>query len=221
MQAQLIDIYEDNQNLIYSLSNSFQNYQNKEDLIQVGAIGLINAYNNYDESYGVKFSTYAYPYILGEMRKLAREDKGIKISREIAKINLKIEKASILLSQKLMREPSITEIANYLDLPEWMIVEAFKSNNAVQSLDEPIVSDGKDMSLYDTIANPEKYEIDELISLRDELNRLFPVQKELIELRYFKDKSQMETAQILGLSQVQVSRLEQRTIEQLKKRLNI
>src|SRR5215510_7553556 len=89
-----------NERLIYSIMKYFDRYQNKEDLFQAGCIGLIEAYHRYDETHGTKFSTYAYDYILGEMRKLVREDKGIKVNRKISSLYLKIEKASILLSQK-------------------------------------------------------------------------------------------------------------------------
>ena len=108
----------DNQRLVYSISKYFKNYQNKDDLYQAGYLGIINACKNYNPNQGCKFSTYAYPYILGEMRKLVREDKGLKLSRQISKLNLMIEKAYILLSQKLMRNPSVSEIANYLEIDE-------------------------------------------------------------------------------------------------------
>ena len=103
----LTNLIIENQNLIYKISMLFTNYSNKEDLFQVGCIGLINAYKKYDESFNTKFTTYAYPFILGEMNNYVKKDKGIKISREISKLNSMIERASILLTQRLMREPTI------------------------------------------------------------------------------------------------------------------
>ena len=107
------EIILENKNLIYSITRYFEKYANKEDLFQAGCIGMIMAYNHYDESMNVKFTTYAYPYILGEMKKLVREDKSIKISRNIQMLNLKIEKARVILTQKLMREPSINELSDF------------------------------------------------------------------------------------------------------------
>lgn len=116
MNQSLEQIIEENKNLIYSISHYFENYPNKEDLFQAGVMGLITAYKNYDASFNNKFTTYAYTYILGEMKKFVREDKGIKISRDITKLNLQIEKTSILLTQKLMRQPTIKELADYLEI---------------------------------------------------------------------------------------------------------
>jgi len=220
MTQTINDILLENQNLIYSLTHSFSGYSNKDDLFQVGVIGLIKACQKYDANMGVKFTTYAYPFILGEMRKYVREDKGIKISRDIMKLNLKIEKASILLSQKLMREPTITELSQYLEIPEFQLAEAMKSINAIQSLDEPINGkDGKEMSLHETISDINDMDLNSLIQLRDELSRLTPFEKNLIEARYMNDLTQQETAKILGISQVQVSRKEQNVLTKLRSKL--
>ena len=106
-------VINDNKRLVYAISSAFTNYNNKEDLYQAGYLGIIKAFNNYDPSQNCKFSTYAYTYIYGEMKKVVREDKGYKVSRSISKLNLLIEKAYIILSQKLMKQPSIKEIATY------------------------------------------------------------------------------------------------------------
>ena len=125
-----------NERLIYSIANYFKNYQSKEDLYQAGCLGLVTAYKKYDPNMNCKFTTYAYSYILGEMRKLVREDKGLKVSRETTKLNLKIEKAYVLLSQKLMKEPTTHEIANFLEIPEYYVSEAILSLNKIKSIDE-------------------------------------------------------------------------------------
>lgn len=204
----------DNQKLIYSISNYFKNYNNKEDLYQAGCVGLINAYNKFDPNMNCKFTTYAYPYILGEMRKLVREDKGIKISRELSKLNLKIEKAYILLSQKLMKEPSIREIANYLEIPEYYVSEAILSLNKIKSIDEPINSEGKDLTLQDIIGRSNN--IDDLILLKESLNNLSKEEKDIINNRYINDYTQSETSKMVGMSQVQVSRKEKKILQKLK-----
>lgn len=207
----------DNEKLIYSISNYFKNYNSKEDLYQAGCLGLISAYKRYNPNMNCKFTTYAYPYILGEMRKLVREDKGMKISREITKLNLKIEKAYILLTQKLMKEPSIEEIANFLEIPEYYISEAILSLNKIKSIDEPVNSDGKEFTLQEIIGKSNN--IDDLILLRDSLNNLTEEEKELINNRYANDYTQSETSKKLGMSQVQVSRKEHKVLEKLKQKM--
>lgn len=208
-----------NEKLIYSIANYFKNYQAKEDLYQAGCLGLIYAYKKYDPSMNCKFTTYAYPYILGEMRKLVREDKCLKISREITKLNLKIEKAYILLSQKLMKEPSIEEIARFLEIPEFYVSEAILSLNKIKSIDEPISSEGREFTLQDVIGKSEN--IDELIMLKDLLQGLNNEEKAIIDNRYMKDYTQSETSKLVGMSQVQVSRKEQKVLQKLKQKMII
>ena len=212
----VLDIIKSNEKLIYSIASSFKNYKSIEDLYQAGCLGLITAYKNYDINRECKFTTYAYPYIYGEMRKLVREDKGIKISREISKLNLKIEKTYILLTQKLMREPNISEISNYLEVPEYYISEAIISLNRIKSIDEPISFDNN-MTLEEVIG--ESNNIDDLLMLKDGLNELSNEEKKIIDSRYKEDYTQSKTAEMLGISQVQVSRKEQKILNKLKKTL--
>lgn len=209
----------DNQNLIYSIAHNFTNYPNKEDLFQAGTLGLINAYYRFDPNIGVKFTTYAYPYIVGEMCQLVRKDKGIKVSRNISKLNLMIEKASILLSQQLMREPTISELSNFLEVSEYELYEAIRSNNVIQSIDEAITDDEKEMTLHDIIGQEDNVAIDDLILLRQALENLDDFERDLIVNRYMRDMTQSETSKALGMSQVQVSRKEQKILMKLKDKL--
>lgn len=209
----------DNKNLIYSITKYFEKYSNKEDLFQAGCIGMIMAYKNYDETMNVKFTTYAYPYILGEMKKLIREDKSIKISRSIQMLNLKIEKANILLTQRLMREPSIRELSDFLEIPEEMINEALNSTRPIYSIDEPFNTEGKEVTLQDTVGKVDLMDLDSLILLREELEKLSPFEKKIIQNRYMSDLTQQQTAEQLGISQVQVSRNEQKVLTKLKNKL--
>lgn len=190
--------------LIYAVMRYFKNYQSKEDLFQVGCIGLINAYNNYNSNTNVKFSTYAYSYILGEMKKLVREDKGIKISRNITKLYSQIEKANMYLTQKLMRTPTLTEIANFLEIDEYLLIEALNSTNVILDIDDIQVNN-----------NTNEYDL----YLKEELNKLSSEELDLINKRYTLDMTQSEIANTLGLSQVQVSRKEHKVLEKLKKQL--
>lgn len=204
-------------NLIYSITKYFPNYKNKEDLYQAGYMGLLMAYKNFDKSEGVKFSSYAYMYILGEMKRQVREDKGIKISRNITKLYLKLEKAKILLSQKLMREPTTGELSDYLGLDEYTISECINSIGNIQSLDEPIRKDEKDMSFYEVYG--EEKDIDTQIMFKEELKKLTKEELELIKLRYIDGFSQTKIAQDLNMSQVQVSRFETKIKSKLKQKL--
>ncbi len=204
-QSELETILLQHEKLIYAIMKYFPNYSNKEDLFQVGCIGLIEAYYRYRDDYHTKFSTYAYSYILGEMKKLVREDRGIKISRQQHALHLKIEKASILLSQRFMREPTIKEIADFLEVGEEYVVEAFYCNRALLNVDEIPVGMTKD--------------IDEEIYLREELKELSKEEMDILHKRYMEDCTQQETANILGISQVQVSRKESKALQKLKNKL--
>ena len=205
-------------NLIHSLTHYFEGYKNKEDLYQVGIIGLIEAYNKFDDSYNVKFSTYAYKYILGEMKKLVREDKGIKVSRNLTKLNYQIEKAKIILYQKLYREPNVYELSEFLEIDEQEIIEAQKVINILQSIDEPVNNEGKEMTLHDMVSD-NSMDLDTLIALKEELNNLTPFEKEIINKRYMEDLSQSEVANLLGLTQVKVSREEAKIKKKIKEGL--
>lgn len=211
---ELTQIIMSNQGLVYEAMKYFKNYYNKDDLYQVGCIGIIKAYHNYKNDKGCKFSTYAFTYILGEMKKLVREDKGLKISNQITKLNLKIEKAYILLSQKLMRMPSIDEVATFLDIPSYLVSEAINSTMTIKSIDEPINDEGKDTTLQDIIGYSDN--IDDLIYLRNGLSKLNEEEKAIINNRYLKDYTQSETSKIMGISQVQVSRKEQKVLQKLR-----
>ncbi len=215
----LTDIIEQNKNLIYKVTTLFNSYNNKEDLFQVGCIGLINAYKKYDEGFNTKFSTYAYPYIFGEISSYVKKDKGIKVSREINKLNSGIERASILLTQKLMREPTVYEIASYLEIDESLVVEALKARYPIMSTDSVINDDGRDITLLDTIPDINGLDMNTLVALREELLKLDSFDRELINERYVQDLTQSEVASNLGISQVQVSRKEQKVLTKLRSNL--
>lgn len=212
-------IIEENSNLIYSVVKIFSNSTNKEDLYQAGVLGMLKAYNNFDSSMNVKFTTYAYPYILGEIKKLVREDKGIKISRSISKFNYKVDQVASILSQKLFRNPTTKEIADFMGVDEIYIIDSINSRRDIKSIDEAIASDSKDLTLHETIPS-RQMKIEELVALKEELGKLSEFEKTLIRKRYFDDVSQTEAASILGISQVQVSRNEQKILTKLRANLS-
>ena len=204
-------------NLIHSLTHYFDGYKNKEDLYQAGIIGLLEAYKHYDNNHNTKFSTYAYNYIYGEMSKLVREDKNIKISRNIIKLKNSIEKAKTLLQQKLYREPTIREISLFLEIDEKEIEYALSINNTT-SIDEVINSEGKEITYHDVISD-NSIDLNTLFALKQELSSLTPLEKEIVYNRYLDNLSQSEIAKKLGLTQVKVSREETKIKKKLQKNL--
>ena len=203
-----------NSALIYSIAKYFKDYCSIDDLYQAGCIGMINAYKNYNEELNVKFTTYAYTYILGEMKKLVGENKTLKIPRNMRILNLKIEKAKILLTQELMREPSILELSNYLDVPSFIINDAINSSNTIYSIDKNINDEAKN-TLGDIIPDNEN-DLDTVI-LNDLLSKLTPFEKDLIEKRYMYDYTQQELAEMYNISQVQVCRKEAKALVKMRK----
>lgn len=201
-----------NQKLIYKIAHYFDNGQNIEDLFQVGCIGLIDAYDNYNPSYGTKFTTYAYSYIMGEMKKYIRENKNIKISKEMVKLSLKIESAKNLLTQELMREPSVKELSCFLELPEDMIIASLINLDNI-SLDK----ENEVGNLYDVI--PDKIiNYNDLIMLKDEIDALPEPDRTIIIKRYLNDLTQSEVAKSLGTNQVFVSRCENKALKLIRSR---
>lgn len=215
-KEKLVDVLLENESLIYSIINKYSSYLSKEDLYQVGVIGLINAYGNFDSSKNTKFSTYAYFYIKGEVKKYIRENMGIKVSRDIVNLGSKIERVKDLLTQKYNRVPNIDELSMYLEIEKEKIIDALEMKNHIRSLDEVINDDGKDVTLNDLIWIEEGYDKLDFINLKDGICMLSPSEKAVIKNRYFKDQTQTETANVLGITQVQVSREEQKALKKLR-----
>ena len=199
--------------------NKCNRFNIKEDLYQVGVIGLINAYKNYDYNYGTKFSTYAYPYIFGEMKKYLHHNIGIKISRDLVYLSSRIEKVKNIIAQKLNREPTIKEIAKTLNIDENKIEEALQLNFNFQSLDTPLNAEGKEITLMEVVSKDRTVDKLDLIFLKEELLKLSEKEKKLVGARCLYGKTQNETATMLGISQVQVSREEQKVLTKLKSKL--
>lgn len=209
----------DNQNMIYHAANYFSGYNDKEALFQAGSLGMIKASKNYNENSKAKFTTYAYPYILGEMKKQIREDKSFKVSREITKLYLKIEKTKMILCQKLNRIPTNIELAQFVGVSEYELSEALNSINNTLSIDEPITDYGKEVNFHDIIAKEEKLDQDLIIMLKEEFQNLNRIEQELIYKRYFLDCTQQEVANDMGISQVQAYRNEQKILKKLREKM--
>lgn len=212
----LIEIIKENKNLIYSIINKYSKYYEVEDLYQVSIIGIMKAYRNFKKEIGVKFTTYAYKYILSEVLLFINNSRTIKVSREYQKLYKKILEARTLLTQKLMKEPTNYEISLFLEIDEAIINDVMRYQEKVKSLDEVVTDNGKEVSLLDQIPLPVS---EDYISLNDGLSTLSPEEQYLINLRYYQGKTQSEIAKIWGTNQVNVSRKEQKTLKKLKIKL--
>ena len=202
--------------LIYAIIRKYFKGYEIEDLYQVGVIGVIKAYNNYKENQNAKFSTYAYKYIYGEIYAYINSTKIVKVSKENIVLYKKINEAKNILSQRLMKEPSIYELSCFLEIDENILETVIKSMNNIDSLDRVLYSDGKDMQIIDTIKDEKDYYNIDHIMLNEELNKLTEEERNVIYLRYYEDKTQSEVADILGLSQVGVSRSEKKTLTKIR-----
>jgi len=215
----LIDVIKENKRLICSIINRYTKYYEFDDLYQVSVIGMMKAYQNYDKEKNVKFTTYAYKYILSEVIAYVNNSKAIKTSREYHKLYKKILEARTLLTQKLMKEPNTHELSLFLELDEELINDVMRYQDNVKSLDEIVVDDGKKLTLLDKLSLESNNINIETISLREGLQSLTKEELELINLRYFEDKTQSEIARVFGTNQVQISRNEQKVLKKLKNNL--
>lgn len=202
--------------LIYGVIRKHFRGYDIEDLYQVGAIGVMKAFNNYKQDKNTKFSTYAYKYIYGEIYAYINGSRPLKTAREITSLCKKINEAKNILSQKLMKEPTVYELSSFLEIEPSIIEMAIASASRVDSIDRVIYNDGKDLELIDTLRDDKDYYNIDYMLLNDELSKLPEEEKKIIYLRYFEDRTQSEVASILGKSQVGVSRIEQKTLKKIR-----
>lgn len=210
-----------NLRLVLRIIQKFYNRgEEADDLFQVGCIGLIKAIDNFDLSHNVLFSTYAVPMIIGEIRRYLRDNNSLRVSRSMRDLAYKALSKKEELQKKQLREPTIDEIAKELGEKKEDIVFALEAISDPVSLYEPVYSDGSDtIFIKDQIKD--KKNSDEVwlehIALREGMSRLSKREREIIKLRFFEGRTQMEVAYDIGISQAQVSRLEKSAISQLRK----
>ena len=213
-------MFEENTGLIYSVAKRFVGRGvEMEDLIQIGSIGLLKAVDHFNASFEVKFSTYAVPMIAGEIKRYLRDDGILKVSRSLKENCVKIYSAREKLEKELGREPVMEEIAQSAQLSVDEVVMSLESGAEVESLHKIIYQgDGNDISLMDRLQEKENGQDAALnrIFLDEILKKLDARERQLIYMRYFKDMTQTEIAAEMGISQVQVSRMEKRILKQLK-----
>jgi len=212
----LTDIIKENEGLIYSIIDKYTYYFDKDDLYQVAAMGLINASKNYRANKYTKFSSYAYFYIAGEVRKFVRESNLIKVSKDLVKLNTSIEKAKEFLINKLGREAEDLEIAYFMNIDINKIEEAKHASVFMQSLD----AENEDASkYYNTLGETPIDYREDIMDLRMAIDLLPEPDKTIMKERYRSGYTQSEVSKMIGISQVQVSRIEKNAIASLGARL--
>ena len=193
--------------LIYGIISKYPKRYDRDDLYQVGMLGLIDAYKHFNKNYETKFSTFAYYYIVGEVNKYIRESSSLKVSKDLIELKKKILKVKEVMIQKLGREPSNLEISLYLEVDEELVNEALIATDEVTSMDE----------IYN-IGNYDNTSAD-ILDLKLELEKLPEEEKNIILARYYDDMTQSEVSKKLGISQVQVSRNENKILQKLRSNL--
>ena len=211
-----------NLRLVLSVIQRFTNRgENLDDLFQVGCIGLMKAIDHFDVEQGVKFSTYGVPMIIGEIRRYLRDNNSIRVSRSLRDTAYKAMKAKEAFTNEHDREPSMDELAKILDIDRGDVVMALESIVDTVSLYEPVLSDGGDtIYVMDQVGdnNDDNNWLDEIV-LKQAIHDLSDREKNILSMRFFQGKTQMEVAGEIGISQAQVSRLEKAALQKIKKDL--
>lgn len=209
-----------NLRLVLSVIKRFSgSSENMDDLFQVGCIGLIKAIDNFDTTLNVKFSTYAVPMIIGEIRRYLRDNNSIRVSRSLRDIAYRAIYAKETYVKNNLKEPTITEIAQEIGIDKETIVYAMDAIQNPVSLFEPVYTEGGDtLYVMDQISDKKNREENwvENLSLREAINRLNKRERHIIDLRFYEGKTQMEVAQEIGISQAQVSRLEKNALKAMR-----
>lgn len=220
-------LIEDNSRLVWSIVRRFNGRgYDIEDLYQIGSIGLIKAIQRFDTSFEVRLSTYAVPYILGEIKRFIRDDGPIKISRSIKELNIKIIELQKEYLNKYGKEITLEQLAKELKTSKEDIAMALDSARPVNSIEDSQYRDNKTdktISLIDQLSSgkDEENEITNRITIKKLISELKDNEKEVIFLRYYKGKTQMQVAKILGITQVQVSRIERKVLDNMKRKLTV
>lgn len=213
---------EENMGLVYSIVRRFMNRgYDMEDLTQIGAIGLIKAVKKFNPEFKVQFSTYAVPMIAGEIKRFLRDDGAVKISRTLKENAMKGWRTEEVLRRRLNRQPTITEISQECGIEAENLVEAFEAAMPPESIYESVYDNGdKEIHLLDTIAGGDIEDgVINKVMIDDILKRLKPREREIILLRYFRGKTQSEIAKIIGVSQVQISRIEKKALDRIRQEM--
>lgn len=217
-------LVEDNQGLVWNIARRFfgRGYD-KEDIYQIGCMGFIKSIRRFNADFEVQLSTYAVPYILGEIKKFLRDDGPVKVSRSLKELNVKINELQKEYAN-IGKELNLIDISKILRVPKEDIILAIESSQTTESIENAKYSNSKsnkDLSLIDTLSTnkDEANLITNQITVRKMIEELGDREKKIILLRFYKDKTQSEVAKVLGISQVQVSRIEKKILERMKREL--
>lgn len=215
-------LVERNVRLVWSVVQRFLNRgYDPDDLFQIGSIGLIKAIDKFDLSYDVRFSTYAVPMIIGEIQRFLRDDGTVKVSRSLKEMGNKIRKKKDELTKQYGKSPTINDIAQELGIPVEEAVHAEEAIKTPQSIHQTVFeNDGDPITLLDQIPNKETNWFNKL-TLQEAIRTLDKRERLILYLRYYKDQTQSEVASRLGISQVQVSRLEKKILSEMKLKINL
>ncbi len=207
---------EANLGLVHSLAGRFKGRGIEyEELYSAGTLGLIKAYDRFDEDRGLCFSTYAVPVILGEIKKLFRDGGAVKVSRSLKELSLKIAAKRSEMLSKSGAEPTVTQLAEELDSSPITVAEAICASQPTLSL-SPVYDGDNDGKEIDVPVSNEETLIEDRLAVKEALSRITEEQRRLIKLRYFQGKTQSETAKILGTTQVQISRMERKILNKMR-----
>ncbi|WP_416827087.1 RNA polymerase sporulation sigma factor SigF [Ectobacillus polymachus] len=220
-QAARDTIVQSNMRLVWSVVQRFLNrgYE-PEDLFQIGCIGLLKSVDKFDLSYDVKFSTYAVPMIIGEIQRFLRDDGTVKVSRSLKETGNKVRKMKDELSKKLGRTPTISEVSEALNLTVEEVIMAQEASRTPSSIHETVYeNDGDPITILDQIADQTESRWFDKLALKEAIQELDERERLIVYLRYYKDQTQSEVAERLGISQVQVSRLEKKILLEMKDRI--
>jgi RNA polymerase sporulation-specific sigma factor len=214
-------LVERNTRLVWSVVQRYlRRGYDQDDLYQIGCIGLLKSIDKFDLSYDVRFSTYAVPMIIGEIQRFIRDDGSVKVSRSLKEMNHKVRAKKEELLKEHGRSPTVTELADALGLTKEEVVQAEEVGRTPQSIYETVYeNEGDPITLVDQIAEEENNWFDHL-TLQDVMSKLDKRERLIIYLRYYKDQTQTEVAERLGISQVQVSRLEKKILADMKETMN-
>ena len=218
-------LIEQNLGLVHHIVKRFLNrgYE-AEDLFQIGVVGLIKAIDKFNTSFEVKFSTYAVPLIAGEIKRFIRDDGMVKVSRTLKENGIKIKYARERLNMQLNREPTLEEVAKEAELSVEEVVLAMEANIQVESIYQSVYqNDGNEIYMVDQLADKGRDEQESMLNhlvVKQLIDGLPETEQRLIILRYYQDKTQTEVAKLLGISQVQVSRMEKKILLGLRERMN-
>ena len=219
------ELIEGNLRLVLSVIQRFDKRgENPDDLFQVGCIGLMKAISNFDPTKNVRFSTYGVPMIAGEIRRYLRDNSAIRVSRSIRDVAYRVLQGKETLILRLGRDPTLEEIASFLELPTEEVSQALDAISTPLSLHDPVFSDGGDpLTVMDQVKDQKNTDENwmERIALRDAFGHLTGREKQILSLRFYDGKTQMEVAGALGISQAQVSRLEKGAIRTMRKHIGV